>query len=36
MADNMELFGQWTNNSNFSKWLSDIVFDEIMRKNSAG
>lgn len=36
MADNMELFGQWTNNSNFSKWLSDIVFDEIMRKNAAG
>lgn len=33
MADNMELFGQWTNNSNFSKWLNDTIFDEIMKKN---
>ena len=33
MVDNMELFGQWTNNSNFSKWLNDIIFDEIMKKN---
>ena len=33
MADNIELFGQWTSNDNFNKWLSDTVFDEIMRKN---
>ena len=33
MLDNMELFGQWTNNSNFSKWLNDTIFDEIMKKN---
>lgn len=33
MLDNMELFGQWTNNSNFNKWLNDTVFDEIMKKN---
>lgn len=33
MVDNMELFGQWTNNSNFSKWLNDTIFDEIMKKN---
>lgn len=31
MADNIELFGQWTSNDNFNKWLSDTVFDEIMR-----
>lgn len=33
MVDNMELFGQWTNNSNFSKWLNDTIFDEIMKNN---
>lgn len=33
MVDNLELFGQWTNNSNFSKWLNDTIFDEIMKKN---
>ena len=33
MVDNMKLFGQWTNNSNFSKWLNDTIFDEIMKKN---
>lgn len=33
MVDNMELFGQWTNNSNFSKWLNDTILDEIMKKN---
>ncbi len=33
MLDNMELFGQWTNNSNFNKWLNDIIFDEIMKTN---
>ena len=34
MLDNMELFGQWTNNITFSKWLSEMVFEEIMnRKN---
>ncbi|MFP9170978.1 MULTISPECIES: type I restriction endonuclease subunit R [unclassified Streptococcus] len=32
MQDNMELFGQWTNNSNFSNWLNDTIFDEIMKK----
>jgi len=32
MIDNMELFGQWTNNSNFSKWLNNLIFDEIMKK----
>lgn len=34
MLDNMELFGQWTNNSNFNKWLNDTVFDEIMKRNN--
>ncbi|HFG2301626.1 type I restriction endonuclease subunit R [Clostridioides difficile] len=33
MLDNMELFGQWTNNSNFSKWLNDTILDEIIKKN---
>ena len=32
MIDNMELFGQWTNNSNFNKWLNNLIFDEIMKK----
>ena len=32
MIDNMELFGQWTNNSSFSKWLNNRIFDEIMKK----
>ena len=31
MKDNMELFGQWTNNPTFSKWLNDKIFDEIMQ-----
>lgn len=31
MKDNMELFGQWTNNSNFNKWLNNLIFDEIMK-----
>ncbi|WP_341513518.1 type I restriction endonuclease subunit R [Mesomycoplasma ovipneumoniae] len=33
IVDNKELFGQWTNNSNFREWLSDTIFDEIMKKN---
>ncbi|MDO6826265.1 type I restriction endonuclease [Mesomycoplasma ovipneumoniae] len=33
IVDNKELFGQWTNNSNFREWLSDRIFDEIMKKN---
>ena len=33
MIDNMELFGQWTNNYNFNKWLNDIIFNEIMKIN---
>lgn len=33
MADNMELFGQWTNNKDFNEWLSKTIFDEIMRGN---
>ncbi|MDW2933689.1 type I restriction endonuclease subunit R [Mesomycoplasma ovipneumoniae] len=33
MKDNIELFGQWTNNSNFSEWLKSTIFDEIMKKN---
>ncbi|MDW2924686.1 type I restriction endonuclease [Mesomycoplasma ovipneumoniae] len=33
IVDNKELFGQWTNNSNFREWLSDTIFDEIMNKN---
>lgn len=32
MIDNMELFGQWTNNSSFSKWLNNRIFEEIMKK----
>lgn len=37
MLDNMELFGQWTNDSDFSEWLSGMIFDEIMkRKNKQG
>jgi type I restriction enzyme R subunit len=27
MADNMELFKQFTDNPSFKKWLSDMVFD---------
>lgn len=34
MSDNMELFGQWTNNQTFSKWLDDTIFDEIMKRNT--
>ena len=33
MVDNLELFGQWTNNLNFKKQLSDFVFDDIMKRN---
>ncbi|WP_341490192.1 type I restriction endonuclease subunit R [Mesomycoplasma ovipneumoniae] len=33
IVDNKELFGQWTNNSNFREWLSNTIFDEIMKKN---
>ncbi|MDW2924509.1 type I restriction endonuclease subunit R [Mesomycoplasma ovipneumoniae] len=33
MKDNIELFGQWINNSNFREWLNDTIFDEIMKKN---
>ncbi|WHF53485.1 type I restriction endonuclease subunit R [Mesomycoplasma ovipneumoniae] len=33
MKDNIELFGQWTNNSNFSEWLKRTIFEEIMKKN---
>lgn len=32
MKDNIELFGQWTKNSNFNKWLNNLIFDEIMKK----
>lgn len=32
MRDNMELFLQFTSNSQFKKWLSDSVFKEVMRK----
>lgn len=32
MKDNMELFLQFTSNSQFKKWLSDSVFTEIMNK----
>lgn len=27
MADNMELFKQFKDNSSFKKWLSDLVFN---------
>ena len=30
MRDNMELFGQWTNNSDFKKWIDNAIFEEIM------
>ena len=30
MKDNMELFGQWTNNSDFKKWIDNAIFEEIM------
>lgn len=33
MVDNLELFGQWTNNLNFKKQLSNFVFDDIMKRN---
>ncbi|WP_341494933.1 type I restriction endonuclease subunit R [Mesomycoplasma ovipneumoniae] len=33
IVDNKELFGQWTNNSNFREWLSNTIFDENMKKN---
>lgn len=32
MKDNMELFLQFTSNPQFKKWLSESVFDEIMKK----
>lgn len=32
MKDNMELFLQFTSNTQFKKWLSDSVFTEIMNK----
>lgn len=31
MKDNMELFLQFTSNQQFKKWLSDSVFEEIMK-----
>ena len=30
MKDNMELFGQWTNNSDFKNWIDNAIFEEIM------
>ena len=35
MKDNMELFLQFTSNSQFKKWLSDSVFNEIMKKQKS-
>lgn len=32
MKDNMELFLQFTSNLQFKKWLSDSVFEEIMKE----
>lgn len=32
MKDNMELFLQFTSNQQFKKWLSDSVFEEIMKE----
>ena len=26
----MELFGQWTNNSDFKNWIDNAIFEEIM------
>ncbi|WP_288895012.1 hypothetical protein [uncultured Megasphaera sp.] len=31
MKDNMELFLQFTSNQQCKKWLSDLVFEEIMK-----
>lgn len=33
MADNMELFKQYTDNPEFKKWLSDLVFNLTYNKN---
>lgn len=33
MADNMELFKQYTDNQDFKKWLSDLVFNLTYNKN---
>ena len=33
MADNMELFKQYTDNQDFKKWLSDLVFSLTYNKN---
>ena len=35
MKDNMELFLQFTSNIQFKKWLSDSVFNEIMKKQKS-
>lgn len=35
MKDNMELFLQFTSNFQFKKWLSDSVFNEIMKKQKS-
>ena len=32
MADNMELFKQYTDNKDFKKWLSDLVFNVTYNK----
>ena len=32
MADNMELFKQYTDNQDFKKWLSDLVFNVTYNK----
>lgn len=33
MKDNMELFMQYVNNDNFNKWLSDSIFEEVIKKS---
>ena len=33
MADNMELFKQYTDNPEFKKWLSDLVFNLTYNKD---
>ena len=33
MADNMELFKQYTDNQDFKKWLSDLVFNLTYNKD---
>lgn len=33
MKDNLELFGQWTNNIEFNKWINEYIFEEVIKKN---